>query len=99
MSDLAGLTTDWAAEAWQDVPLREGYYKLRQPGPEHWSKRPWRGVYIWHGPPPDPITGLAMDRSPQWLAMLDGDLVDINVVWPWAAKNPVSEAEYEELMR
>ena len=93
--------TSWVADAWMDIPPKQGHYKLRRPpayNGEHWSQREWQAVYVWYGPPPDPETGLPLDRAPRWQATLGGDLVDISEVWPWCARNELSETEYEELL-
>jgi hypothetical protein len=59
---------------------------------------PWLPVLVWHGCPPDPITGLALDRAPRWQALLAGQPVDLTEVWPWASRHRLTEAEYEQLL-
>lgn len=74
-----------------DVP-EAGFYrtKLVRGGP-------WCGVRIWFGAPPDPETGEPLDRSPRWQAEINGNLADIDQVWPYVAGRFIDEAEYRYL--
>ena len=56
------------------------------------------GIRIWHGFPRDPVTGEELDRSPRWQAERDGTYVELAEVWPKAAKDPITQAEYEYLV-
>ncbi len=69
-----------------------GFYKVRLT-----RNGPFVPVKIWHGPPLDPVTGEEMDRSWRWQALRNGEEIDIDFVWPWAGRNPISEAEYKRL--
>lgn len=51
---------------------------------------------IWHGPPHDPWTGEEMDRGWRWQAQAaDGEMLEIDHVWPRCAKRPITEAEFD----
>ncbi len=92
----------WSSEAWEQFRPVAGWYRMRRPpafAGEHWTRRPWLAVLVHYSAPLDPDTGEVLDRAPRWQAVLDGRDVDISTVWPWAARNPVSEAEYEEMLR
>lgn len=52
-------------------------------------------IKIWLGPPHDPVTGEVMDRSWRWQAQADdGELLDLDRVWPACAKSPISEIDF-----
>jgi hypothetical protein len=51
-------------------------------------------VRVWEGPPVDPGTGEVLDRSPRWQAEVNGEEADIDRVWPWCARRPISAKEY-----
>lgn len=54
------------------------------------------GIRIWYGPPRDPVTGEELDRSWRWQAVADdGDLLDLEQVWPACAREPISEADFK----
>ncbi len=55
------------------------------------------GVEIFHGPPFDPVTGEELDRSHRWQARVNGQLVEIDTVWPRCGGEPIGEAEYRYL--
>lgn len=57
------------------------------------------GIRLWHGPPHDPVTGEELDRSWRWQAHANGELIDLDRVWPQCALNPISEAEYQQYCR
>lgn len=71
-----------------DTPTA-GYYrmKLRSGGA-------LAGIRIWYGPPADPVTGEPLDRSWRWQAEANGEIIDIERVWPRCADAAISEAEY-----
>lgn len=52
------------------------------------------GVRIWNGPPADPVTGELLDRSWRWQALVNGEPIDFDRVWPGCAGDPITEAEY-----
>lgn len=53
------------------------------------------GIRIWKGPPHDPVTGEELDRSWRWQAQAaDGELLDLERVWPACAKDPISEEAF-----
>lgn len=56
-------------------------------------------VRIWHGPPHDPVTGEELDRSWRWQATFDGDPVDFDKVWPACCGDPLTQEEYDFLVR
>lgn len=55
-------------------------------------------VKVWFGPPADPDTGELLDRSWRWQALRNGDLVDVNLVWPFCARFPIDQNEYDYLL-
>lgn len=71
---------------------RPGKYRIR-------TERggPWRAVLIRDVTERDPETGELLEDQ-KWEALVNDSLVSIDRVWPWAAKNPISDAEYEELL-
>jgi hypothetical protein len=76
-----------------DTPVA-GYYRIRLRRGAVWSP-----VRIWHGPPNDPVTGEEMDRGWRWQATVNGELVDLERVWPGCADNTITEAEHDHLIR
>lgn len=83
--------------------LVQGYYLLRREG------RIEVPVRIWYGPPEDPDTGEALDRSPRWQVEVFGidasdpdapallwgrEITSLDEIWPAAAKLPIDRAEY-----
>lgn len=81
----------------QDIPVDQpqaGFYRFRI------NRGAIRGgVRIWHGPPLDPITGEEMDRSHRWQALHDDAPIEFDLVWPACAGDPITEAEYRELVQ
>lgn len=73
---------------------REGYYKIREV-----RDGPFVPVHISFGVSRDPHTGEPLDRSPCWHATRRGKPVEIDKVWPWCAKWPISPADYLHMMR
>lgn len=56
------------------------------------------GIRLFNGPPADPVTGEPLDRSWRWQAIADdGELLDMERVWPACAKTPISEADYRAM--
>lgn len=49
---------------------------------------------VWYGAPLDPVTGEELDRGWRWQALLNGEPVDLDRVWPVGAGDPVTEADY-----
>ncbi len=66
-----------------------GYYRFRL----H-SSGVRGGVQIWHGPPLDPVTGEALDRSWRWQARFNGEPIDFDRVWPACTAEPISKRDY-----
>ena len=75
-----------------DQPV-EGYYKIRQV-----RNGPFVPVHVWFGPSRDPFSGEPLDRSPCWHATRRGEDVEVDKVWPWCAKWPITPAEYRYMM-
>ena len=88
--------------------LVEGYYLLQR----RRAQRVDMPVHIWFSPPPDPITGDRLDRSPRWQVKVAGVLLDhepvriggiqfndIADLWPACAQEPITRAEYEFRMQ
>jgi hypothetical protein len=59
---------------------------------------PFVPVHIWHGPPHDPATGEALDRSHRWQALVNGDHRDASEIWNWCCGNPITEADYRHML-
>lgn len=51
------------------------------------------GIEVRYGAPLDPVTGEEMDRSWRFYALANGQLIDLDRVWPACAGNSISEAE------
>lgn len=58
---------------------------------------PWRAVLIRDVTERDPETGELLEDQ-RFEALVNDSLVSIDRVWPWVAKNPISDQEYEELL-
>lgn len=66
---------------------------------------PLVAVKLWHGPPLDPTifnpadpdTHEPMDRMPRWNALANGEIVDLDRVWPQCVGDEIDQAEYEFL--
>ena len=56
------------------------------------------GIYLWFGPPLDPITGEELDRSHRWQAHADGEPIDFEAVWPACTAHPITAAEYRQFI-
>lgn len=56
-------------------------------------------IKIWHGQPIDPVTLEEMDRSLGWNAIVNGQWVDIERVWPKCYRDKVSKGQYEAIVR
>lgn len=73
-----------------DVTTPEaGFYRFRMR-----SGGVYGVVRLRYGPPDDPVTGEPLDRSWRWMADFNGELVDLDRVWPACAKMPTTEQEY-----
>lgn len=78
----------------------EGYFRMRL---VHGG--PLVGIRIWYGPPldptiydpRDPATHEPMDRMPRWNALANGEIIDLERVWPVCMGDPIEEAEYRYL--
>jgi hypothetical protein len=53
------------------------------------------GIRIWFGPPHDPVTGEVLDRGWRWQVHINGEMIDIERVWPVCARQVITEIEYE----
>lgn len=76
-----------------DVPVT-GFYRLRLRRGAVWS-----AVRIWFGAPLDPVTGEEMDRGHRWQATVNGELVDLERVWPRCAEDAIDQAEHDYLIQ
>ncbi|WP_375249511.1 hypothetical protein [Sphingomonas sp.] len=76
-----------------DQPVA-GFYRMRLV-----SGGVYVGIRIWHGRPIDPVTGEEMDRSLRWQAQANGEMIEIDRVWPQCARDPVSASEYAYLFQ
>lgn len=84
---------DWSHPVRDDTP-EAGFYRLKLV-----RNGPWTGVRIWHGAPPDPDQpGELLDRSHRWQASINDWPCSIERVWPYAARNPIDEAEHAYLV-
>jgi hypothetical protein len=84
--------------------------KIAEPEPGFYQTRlakdgPWVPVRIWHAPTPDPDDPEnPMDRSHVAHAQVgdqphQSDPVEVERIWIWAAKHPVSPERYEYLVK
>jgi hypothetical protein len=71
----------------------EGYYRMRLV-----RGGPLVGIRIWHGPPLEPWTRDVMDRVWRWQAEADGELIELDRVWPVCLSDPIDEKEYTFLV-
>lgn len=81
-------------------PPREGFYErpwMIPTGNGPAVKR-WIPIRIWLSEARDPVTGETLDRSPTWLAEIDGKPGRLEYVWPECSGRPITEAAYEELL-
>ena len=77
-----------------------GFYRMR-----FTRGGPLVGIKIWNGPPldptiydpSDPATHEPMDRVERWQALANGELVDLERVWPQCVGDPITESEYRFL--
>lgn len=77
-----------------DVPVA-GCYRVQLV-----KRGPFVGLRIYFGPPADPSTGEEMDRTPRWVASVNGQqVVDAMRFWPHCAREPISFADYLHLCR
>jgi len=54
-------------------------------------------VRIWWGQPLDE-DGEVMDRHMRWNALASGKYIDVERVWPWCGRFPISEADYRFML-
>jgi hypothetical protein len=73
------------------VPV-PGLYRTRAA-----RKGRWMPVLIEDISDRDPATGELMEDQ-RFRVLIDGREAPIDRAWPWAARNPVTQAEYDELM-
>lgn len=71
-----------------DTPVA-GFYRMRLR-----SGGVFAAIRIWYGPPCDPVTGDELDRGWRWQATANGEPIDIQRVWPVAARSPMGAQEY-----
>lgn len=74
-----------------DTPVA-GFYKMRL-----CSGAVPVGIRIWWGQPLDPIDGSVLDRSFRWNASANGQLIELERVWPRCAGDAITEAEAQYL--
>jgi hypothetical protein len=68
-----------------------GYYRFRLNGGGVWGV-----VRLWYGPPNDPVTGEELDRHWRWMAHFNGEMIDVERVWPVCAKHPTDAHHYRQ---
>lgn len=73
------------------------------PVPGHYKRRlakgaPYSVFYIAHQVARDPDSGEILDRSPHWIALVNGEPVDVFSIWPDCSGEPISEDEYRFLL-
>lgn len=83
--------------------LRSNAPRVDLPVPGHYRRRlvksgPYVPIKIEYSVARDPDTGEQLDRSPMWIAYLNGELVDVFSVWPECSGSPIDEAEYKFLL-
>lgn len=77
-----------------DMP-EPGFYRLRLRKGAMFS-----AVRIWSGPPIDPATGEEVpERGVRLQASINAEPVPLERVWPQCAKNPITEAEHDHILR
>jgi len=59
---------------------------------------PWVPVRLWFGPPLDPHFPRLLDRAPCWQACANGRRFDVDRLWPWCARHPISRSRYRYLI-
>jgi hypothetical protein len=69
-----------------------GYYRMKLVSGGHPV-----GVWIFYGPPRDPVTGQDLDRSWRWQARVNGEDVDLSRVWPQCGREPITQVEHDYL--
>ena len=83
------------AENVGDAEPVEGYYAIRLT-----KGGPLTPVHIWHGITPDPdFPDNPMDRSLVWHFVLGHEEVELDTIWPWCAKNPITERDWRHMLR
>ena len=88
-ADMGGRPVNTAGSFDPSVPVA-GFYRMR-----FGAGTVAFAIKVWFGPPHDPVTGEELDRSWRWQARADdGELLDMERVWPACAKTPISEADY-----
>lgn len=55
------------------------------------------GLKYWYGQPLDPVTGEILDRSPRWIAEVNGKPADLAEIAPWVVEGLGSEVKGEEI--
>lgn len=93
-ADGAAATRTFAGFS-TDVPVA-GYYRIRiGAGTVAIGIRLWFGPPINHEADGDPEAEPVLDRSYRWQAQADdGDLIDLERVWPACAKSPITEEDF-----
>lgn len=82
-----GLMT--TKRTWPPTP---GYYETKGPNGEWWPIRIALEVSR------DPETGEELDRSPQWIAEVNGVSSDISTVWPECSGREISRDQYLKML-
>jgi hypothetical protein len=75
-----------------DVPT-PGFYRTRLRKGAHPV-----AIHIFYGQTPDPETGEPLERW-AWQARINGKPVDLYSVWPGCARDPISKAEHDHLVK
>ena len=79
----------------EDEP-HEGFYKCRRFPYGHWPRGPYVPARIWWEAHTDPATGELISDE-RLCAEVDGKRANAWRVWPWLAKNPITESEWRWL--
>ena len=73
---------------WPPVP---GYYEAK-------IGDQWVPIRIAYEVTPDPETGEPLDRSPQWVADVNGVSTDVGDVWPECSGRVISREQYLQML-
>jgi hypothetical protein len=94
------------------IPERKSMYRLRKDGLEpHRTWPPTEGYYETKGPngqwlpikisfeaARDPETGEILDRSPMWVADVNGVSCDVSTVWPECSGRKITRDQYLKML-
>lgn len=77
-----------ALRTWPPTP---GYY-------EHKINGRWVPIQISFEAATDPETGESLDRSPMWVATIDGVSSDVTSVWPECSGRTITRDQYLKML-